>query len=63
MSRPSKLTPETTAKSVQAIELGATFGHACRYAGIGYPTLRNWIIAADRSSGTTSANGTSEGRL
>lgn len=42
MSRTSKLTPERQARLCQAIELGATYVHACNYAGISYETFRRW---------------------
>jgi hypothetical protein len=43
LSRTSKLTPERQAKVCQAIELGATYLHACNYAGISYETFRRWM--------------------
>jgi len=51
MARPTKLTPETQAKIVQALKLGATYQHACNYAGIHYDSLREWILKAERGEG------------
>jgi transposase len=42
VSRQSKLTPERQERLCQAIELGATYAHACNYAGISYETFRRW---------------------
>lgn len=38
-----KLTPETTQKIFQAIQMGATYELAASYAGITYNTLYNWM--------------------
>ena len=43
MARTSKLTPDRQAKVCQAIQLGATYVHACNYAGISYETFRRWM--------------------
>lgn len=43
MGRPTKFTPETTAKLVQAISLGAPYVHACNYAGVSYAQFRVWM--------------------
>lgn len=43
MARTSKLTPERQSKVCQAIQLGATYVHACNYAGISYETFRRWM--------------------
>lgn len=40
--RPSKLTPEITERFINAIQLGATYELASKYAGIAYQTLQNW---------------------
>jgi transposase len=40
--RKSKYTPQTVAKIVQAIELGATYALAAGYAGITFETLNVW---------------------
>lgn len=45
--RPSKLTPETQAKIVQALEVGATHRIACLYAGIGASTFAEWMQIPD----------------
>jgi len=42
--RPCKLTPDTQAKLVQALSLGATRRAACEYAGISTETLRDWLL-------------------
>lgn len=42
MARPTKLTPETTAKLVKAIRLGAPYEHACNYAGVSYNRFNEW---------------------
>lgn len=43
MARPSKYTPETVKRIVEAIRLGATFTLACKYAGIDYSTFARWL--------------------
>lgn len=42
MARKSKYTPETVAKVVQAIKLGATYELAAGYAGITFQTFNEW---------------------
>ena len=42
MGRPSKLTPGTTARIAEAVELGATWERAADAAGVGASTLRDW---------------------
>ena len=49
MARPVKLTPEVQKALTQAIELGATYELACKYAGITYQTFRNWTLAAQEA--------------
>jgi transposase len=44
VARPSKLTDAVIPKLAEAIRLGATYEIACKYAGVTYQTLRNWII-------------------
>jgi hypothetical protein len=41
--RPTKLTPETQKKITDALQLGATYEHACNYAGIAYNTFNEWM--------------------
>lgn len=53
MARPSKFTPETTAKLCQAIELGATYELACKYAGISYQIFNEWMNGRSYPQGTT----------
>lgn len=43
MARPTKLNPETQAKLVQAIQMGATYELAAQYAGITYNSFNNWM--------------------
>lgn len=43
MGRPSKLTPETQARIVQAIEVGATYELAAQFGGVCYDTFNNWM--------------------
>lgn len=43
MARKSKFTPDTQARIVQAIELGATYELAASYGGIHYDTFRTWM--------------------
>lgn len=43
MARPTKYTPETTAKIVQAIQMGATYELSCQYANIHYDTFNTWM--------------------
>lgn len=40
--RPTKYKPETVNKITNAIAVGATFTHACNYAGIDLDTMANW---------------------
>lgn len=42
MAAPSKLTPSTLARIVQALRLGATFELAAQYGGVSYDTFNNW---------------------
>ena len=42
----SKLTPETTAKLIQALQGGAAMADAAAYAGISRSTLHEWMRAA-----------------
>ena len=42
MAAPSKLTPDTQARIVQALRLGATFELAAQYGGVSYDTFNNW---------------------
>ena len=43
MGRPTKLTPETHKRIVQAIQLGATYELAASYGGVTYETFNNWM--------------------
>ena len=43
MARKSKLTPETQARIVEAIELGATYELAAQYGGVAYNTFNDWM--------------------
>ena len=43
MARKSKYTPETVAKIIQAIKMGATYELAAGYAGIHYDTFNEWM--------------------
>ncbi len=52
MGRPSKLTDETVEKLVEMIELGATYAHACNYAGVSYDSFNSW-----RNQGKNAKNG------
>lgn len=47
MGRPSKLTPETQAHIVQAIEVGATYELAAQYGGVAYNTFNEWMKKGD----------------
>jgi transposase len=40
--RPTKLTPETVKKLTDAIQSGATYELACKYAGITYSLFASW---------------------
>ena len=42
MARPSKYTPETVARIVEALEQGATYEAAAAHAGISYETFNAW---------------------
>lgn len=41
--RPTKFTPETVQKLIQAIQMGATYELACQYAAITIDTMNNWM--------------------
>lgn len=41
--RPSKLTPETQTRIVQAIRVGATYELAAQFGGIAYNTFNEWM--------------------
>lgn len=41
--RPSKLTPETQKRIIDALQVGATYEMAANYAGIWYTTLNSWL--------------------
>lgn len=47
MARKSKLTPDTQARIVQAIELGATYELAASYGGVAYNTFNEWMKAGE----------------
>ena len=42
MPRPTKYTPETVSKILEAISTGASYEHAAAYGGISYETFRTW---------------------
>ena len=42
MARPTKYTPETAKKIIDAVRLGATYELACNYANISLDTLSRW---------------------
>ncbi len=50
MGRPSKLTPETQKKLVEAISAGNFYETACTHAGIEYQTFRNWMKAGEQAT-------------
>lgn len=43
MGRPTKFTDETTKKIIEAISVGATYEHACAYAGVSYVSFNAWM--------------------
>lgn len=45
--RPTKFTPETRERIITALRAGNYRETACQYAGIGYSTLRTWMIRAE----------------
>jgi transposase-like protein len=47
--RPSKFTPETRQKLIQAIRIGNHYDTACKYAGITYQSFRNWMIKGEQA--------------
>jgi len=49
MARPSKLTPDTHAVSVESILHGATYKDAAEAAGVWYETFNNWIKLGEAS--------------
>jgi|SRR5690242_16069556 len=50
MARKSKYTPETVAKILEAIKMGATYELAAGYAGINYDTFNEWRKAKSEFS-------------
>ena len=42
--RPSKLNPQTQARFLEALRLGASYEGAASYAGVHYNTFRSWMI-------------------
>ena len=48
MSRPSKLTPETQSKLIQAIRAGSHLITACRLVGVDYSSFRRWMIKGEK---------------
>ena len=48
MGRPSKLTPELTAKMCEALGVGASIEQACRLSGIHKDTYFEWCKRAER---------------
>lgn len=47
VARPTKLDPDRIDRLVQAIQLGATYSLACKYAGISHQTLLNWLAKGE----------------
>jgi transposase len=45
--RPSKLTPTTQRRLLDALSAGATYDLACKYAGISFQTFINWRERAE----------------
>jgi len=50
MGRPSKLTPETQSKLIQAIRAGSHLVVACRLVGVDYSSFRRWLIKGEKQS-------------
>ena len=48
--RPSKFTPETRQKLINAIKAGNYYETACKYANITYATYRQWITRGEKAS-------------
>lgn len=46
--RPSKFTPDTTARILQALRGGNFMSVACEFAGVHYTTVRKWLIDAEK---------------
>lgn len=53
MARPTKFTPQTIEKLTQAIRMGATYEHACKFAGISYQTFNEWREGRGYPQGTS----------
>lgn len=47
--RPSKLTPETQKRILEALSVGTTYALACQYAGITYATFRRWMVQGEQA--------------
>lgn len=48
MGRPTKLTPETQERIIQAIRLGATYELAANYGGVHYDTMNRWRLRGQK---------------
>ena len=46
--QPTKLTPAVQARIVDALELGNYLKVACVCGGVGYSTMRGWIVRGER---------------
>lgn len=55
MARPAKHTDAAVTKLCQALQIGATYELACKYAGIRTQTLRNWLSAGEHAAPGTRA--------
>lgn len=47
MGRPTKYTPETVQRILNAVSVGAAYEHACAAGGIEYETFRRWCHTKD----------------
>ena len=48
LGRPSKLTPATRRRLLDALRCGSHYEPACRAAGISFQTFRNWLARGER---------------
>ena len=47
VGRPSKLTPETQARFLEALRLGTSYEGSAAFAGISYRCFRNWMLKGE----------------
>lgn len=61
--RPSKLTKDVETRLVWALQMGATYAHACQYAGIDYTTFRKHMNRGEKEAERRHSGGKSDGKV